>query len=183
MADFDTHIDALVEKEGGWRLIDVPGDRGGRTYGGISQRANPDWSGWRLIDGGAPDREVRQAVRDRYLFNYWAPIMGQKIESAAVAEIMLSCAVLSGPRNAVVLAQTAAGTAIDGIMGPSTLEGINTTPEREFCAVFALARLFRFADIVNADRHRTHDQQLLAREGKGQLKFLLGWINRVKGEL
>lgn len=169
MAEFEVHLPGLVEKEGGWRLIDVEHDRGGRTYAGISERANPEWRGWKLIDNGAGETRLREAVRERYLVSYWTPIMGDRIESDAVAEIMLSCCVLSGPANAVRMAQRAAGVAADGIMGPDTLAAVNAMPAREFCAVYALQRIARFAGIVNRDH--------------SQAKFLRGWINRVVSEV
>ena len=40
-----------IAKEGGYKLINSSkkGDRGGRTYAGISERANPKWEGWKII--------------------------------------------------------------------------------------------------------------------------------------
>lgn len=34
--------------EGGY--ANIPGDKGGETYRGISRKANPNWSGWKYID-------------------------------------------------------------------------------------------------------------------------------------
>ena len=36
MASFDVALEKLLQKEGGW--CNVPGDRGGETYQGISSR-------------------------------------------------------------------------------------------------------------------------------------------------
>ena len=42
MADFNVAFAAVLQLEGGWRLIKHEGDRGGMTWAGISRRANPD---------------------------------------------------------------------------------------------------------------------------------------------
>ena len=105
MADFTKHIDPLVEKEGGYRLIHIPGDNGGRTYAGISERSNQDWEGWALLENGAPIEDMIEAVHSRYRERYWMPIMGDQLASDDVAEMLFSSAVLSGPRRAIRMAQ------------------------------------------------------------------------------
>ena len=169
MADFRDHIEPLVVKEGGYKLVKVPGDRGGRTYAGISERANPEWRGWALIDRGAPPPEIQAAVHERYRERYWSPIRGDGIEHDDVAEVLFSSAVLSGPRTAVKMAQMAVEADPDGIMGPRTLDALNRTGPDLFEARFALMRINRYLTIANRDR--------------SQRKFLRGWLNRVFGEL
>ena len=120
MADFAKHIEPLVTKEGGYKLHHVKGDRGGRTYAGISERSNPDWRGWALIDSGAPPPELHSAVHDRYRERYWTPIRGDDIKDDDVCEVMFSCAVLSGPRRAIKLAQQCVEERADGVIGPRT---------------------------------------------------------------
>lgn len=169
MAEFAKHIEPLVVKEGGYKLHHVKGDRGGRTYAGISERSNPDWRGWALLDSGAPPPELHEAVHERYRERYWTPINGDGIKDDDVCEVMFSCAVLSGPRRAIKLAQQCVEERADGVMGPRTMRAINGMDAELFDARFALARVNRYREICMRNR--------------GQSKFLLGWINRVYGEL
>ena len=133
MARFSEHIGPLIAKEGGYTLTDTAEDRGGKTYAGISERANPDWPGWGIIDAqGIESPGVRDAVHARYRENYWTPIKGDEISSSKVAEVLFSSAVLSGPRTAVRLAQTACGVRADGMMGPVTLKRLNAAARVSF---------------------------------------------------
>ena len=170
MASFKEHIEPLITKEGGYKLINVAGDRGGRTYAGISERANPKWKGWKIIaDQGLASPSLREAVHARYRDRYWTPIKGDGISSSKVAGILFSASVLSGPRTAVRLAQIACGAVADGVMGPDTLQRLNAVAGREFLAYLSLARIARFSNIVEKDR--------------SQDKFFRGWVNRVLREM
>lgn len=60
------------------------------------------------------------------------------------------------------------GATPDGVLGPRTLAAVNATPAEMFKSRYALAKLARYRDIVTRDRT--------------QLKFLLGWINRLLRE-
>ena len=169
MADFVHHIDKLIKKEGGYQLTNDPDDRGGRTYAGISERANPRWEGWRLIDKGADGERLKDLVRKRYRLQYWNAIRGDELGSDELAEAMLSCSVLSGPLTATILAQTAVGAKPDGIFGPMTLGAVNSLDIEIFLPRFVLARIARYAAICNDDR--------------SQKKWLLGWLNRSLAEV
>ena len=167
MSDFAPVFAHILKVEGGMRLINVEGDRGGRTYAGISEGAHPDWPGWIAIEAGrAPTQdEVREFYRERY----WNRITGDDIESAEVAEVLMSSAVLSGVGRAVKMAQMVVDAAVDGSMGPKTMAAINATDPELFEARFALMRINRYRKIANADR--------------SQRRFLRGWMNRVFEEL
>ena len=169
MAKFADHIEPLVKKEGGYRLTDIAGDRGGKTYAGISHRSHPGWEGWRLLDRGAEPTVLHAAVYKLYDSDYWSPIKGDLIEDEDKIELLFSCAVLSGPARAIRLAQQASEVNIDGRMGPKTIKAVNDMDTDLFEARFVLARLNRYREICNRNR--------------SQSKFLLGWLNRVYGEL
>ncbi|MCI1191476.1 hypothetical protein MOJ79_06435 [Calidifontimicrobium sp. SYSU G02091] len=162
MADFAQAYEAMIRREGGYVLHTVPGDRGGQTYAGISRRAHPQWSGWQSIDaGGTPSADE---VRSLYRQQYWRAIFGDLIEHQGVASSIFDFAVNAGVRVAVVLAQTVAGVTPDGVMGPVTLQALNSMRPDDFVARYALAKIARYVAIVKRD--------------KTQAKFLLGWINR-----
>lgn len=166
MADFEPAFTRMIANEGGYKLTDVAGDRGGQTYAGIARKRWPDWEGWNAIDaGGTPATDL---VRGFYRENFWLPIHGDFIEPKAVAESIFDFAVNAGTGVAVKLAQIVVGTQPDGIIGRKTLAALNGIDPAYFKAVYALAKIARYRDIVSKDR--------------SQQKFLLGWINRTLRE-
>jgi lysozyme family protein len=170
MADFLLAFERALLAEGGYRLHQVDGDTGGLTYAGIARAKNPGWPGWAWIDRG--ETPPSQLVRDFYRAGWWAPILGDQIRDQAVAETIYSFATNSSaygaPKTAVRLVQLVVGTTPDGAMGVRTLDAVNAMEPRLFLALYALARIARYRDIVTRDR--------------SQIKFLLGWINRTLQE-
>ncbi|MBU4317053.1 MAG: N-acetylmuramidase [Proteobacteria bacterium] len=165
MANFNQAFEKMIQNEGGYRLHQVPNDRGGMTYTGISRKFHPDWPGWKPLDRGDLDNpEMASMVREFYRAKYWDRISGDGIQNQAIAETLFDFAVNAGYRTAIKLAQIIAGSTPDGIMGPKTLEALNRFPGEDFSLRFALAKIARYAEIVRRD--------------PGQHKFLLGWINR-----
>lgn len=166
MADFLPAFERMIMDEGGYKLHQVQGDRGGLTYAGIARNMNPQWPGWAFIDRG--ETPPSQLVRDFYLAGYWQPLGCDAINEQAVAESLFNFAVnTSAPGRPVVaakLAQVVVGTTPDGVVGPKTLQAINFMDAQLFCALYALAKLSRYRDICMKDRSQT--------------KFLLGWVNR-----
>ena len=169
MADFSAHIDALIRKEGGYKETNISQDRGGRTYAGISFRAHPVWDGWGMLDQSRSPREIEAAVHDLYRREYWDAMRLDEIQLEQAAEQLFGAAVNFGVRAASVLAQQTAEVTPDGIVGPETVAAVNSMDEHLFEARFALAAINRYRTICNRDR--------------SQSKFLLGWLNRVMGEI
>lgn len=166
MADFLQAYEAMIVDEGGYKLHEVEGDRGGLTYAGIARRFNPDWEGWAWIDRG--ETPPSQMVRDWYRASYWVPLRGDEIKDQEIAEALFNFAVNSSaprrPTVAVRLAQAVVGATPDGVLGDKTLAALNQADPRMFEAFYALAKIGRYAAICNNDRSQT--------------KFLLGWVNR-----
>lgn len=167
MADFGPIFDAGIRTEGGYKLTNIRGDRGGQTYAGIARKKNPQWPGWAHIDRGEmpPTAMVRTFYRDEF----WDRIRGDEIADQSIAATIYDFAINAGWRTSAKLAQAVIGVAPDGSIGPVTLAGLNLANAEEFRKSFALAKIQRYADIVNGDR--------------SQEKFLLGWINRTLREL
>ena len=170
MADFLPAFERAILAEGGYQLHQVAGDTGGLTYAGIARAKNPQWPGWAWIDRG--ETPPSQLVRDFYRAGWWEPILGDQICDQEVAYSIYSFATNSSahgaPKTAVRLVQLVVGTTPDGLMGVKTVEAVNAMEPRLFLALYALARIARYRDIVT----RKRDQQ----------KFLLGWINRTLQE-
>ena len=167
MASFESHIDSLIEKEGGYKLINVKHDAGGLTFAGISKRSHPESQVWYFLSEGNQQEAIKE-VRLIYKSEYWDKFNGDAIKNNDVAEQMLSCAVLSGVGTAVKFAQLIVGVKVDGVCGPKTIAAINKFDPELFDARFALLRIFRFNKIARK---------------KTQLGFLRGWINRVFHEV
>lgn len=162
---FETAFQELMLREGGFVLHEVPGDTGGMTYAGISRNNVPDWPGWAIIaKGGIPPTQL---VRDFYWNAYWVPLYCEELQPQ-IAYSIFSFAVNSSapyqPRTAVRLVQLAVGATPDGVMGPKTIAAIKLLDPELFNLRFFLAKITRYAEIVNKNR--------------SQSKFLLGWINR-----
>ena len=162
MADFLPAYEKMIVAEGGYRLTDIPGDRGQQTYAGISRKHHPGWQGWKAVDiGQIPASDL---VRGFYRQNFWEAVRGDSIMRQDIAESLFSFAVNAGQGTAIKLAQIVVGVTPDGAIGPKTLMAINGIDTDYFRAAFALAKITRYRDIVQRDRT--------------QGKFLLGLINR-----
>lgn len=165
MAEFINAYEKMIRNEGGYKLHIVRGDRGGQTYAGISRNHHPQWPGWRHIDNNDLDNlELTQRVREFYRKHFWDRIDGDQINDQSIAHTLFDFAVNAGCRTAVKLAQLVLGATPDGIVGPQTLEKLNQIDGDAFSIRYCLAKVARYAEIVNRDR--------------SQAKFLLGWINR-----
>lgn len=76
-ADFRVTLAHIIEYESYY--ANVPADKGGETYGGISRRFNPNWYGWRHIDAykrkyGPIPRYQRLPELDHWVLDYYLDI-------------------------------------------------------------------------------------------------------------
>ena len=165
MADFKLAFEKMIRNEGGYKLHQISGDNGGQTYAGIARNYHPNWPGWRFVDADdLDDPELTAQVHNFYKNSFWDKIKGSQIERQKVAETLFDFAVNAGYRTAVKLAQLVVDTTPDGIIGSKTLSKLNQVEGNDFNLRYALAKIARYAQIVNQDR--------------SQNKFLLGWLNR-----
>ena len=160
MADFEKAFSRLMAEEG-IGLSDVPGDRGGLTFAGITRKNHPKWEGWRWIDSG--ETPPTQLVRDFYHQYYWMPVHGDKIQSQPVAEALFSQFVNMGS-TAIKLMQACVNVIQDGKIGPKTLAAINRYPEAYLLLMYSHVNIRRYHAIGMKD--------------KTQRKFWPGWIAR-----
>lgn len=162
MADFIPAYESMIRNEGGYKLHNVAGDRGGLTYAGIARNRWPKWAGWKFLDSGSnPPTEL---VRDFYRINFWSAVRGDDIADQRIARSLFDFAVNAGSVTAIKLAQIVAGTTPDGKLGPKTLAALNAMDGEKFVLAYALAKVARYRDIVTKDR--------------SQMKFIIGWLNR-----
>ena len=126
---FDEAFGILLGHEGGY--VNNPADLGGETRWGISKRSYP-----------AEDiPNITQArAAEIYRRDFWGPAGCDAIPDALKLD-MFDCAVSSSVPEAIKLLQRAAGETPDGILGPLTLQAIQSVPTMRLCARFNGARL------------------------------------------
>ena len=143
MAKFAFAQAHVIEREGGYKLVDVEDDRGGRDVRRhLSACQWPDWAGWSIIDSDtvrmltdALNRLSRSVLRR----NGTGPTSkATTIDDQDAGDALYSCAVLARARTSVRLVQSALGATVDGIMGKRTLRRINGMGATLLLPVFTL---------------------------------------------
>ena len=155
LTQFDDIIEVVLHHEGGY--VNDPKDPGGETNFGIAKRSHPDVDIKNL---------TKDEAKDIYYEDYWCankvPHMPDDLK-----HIYFDMCVNQGKGTAVKVLQRAtnakgADLAVDGGMGPKTLQAINTykpSDHRVRCY-----RLKHYYDLVN----RKPEQE----------RFLFGWFRR-----
>lgn len=127
--NFEQAFEKLVGHEGGY--VNHPADPGGETNFGISKRAYPGED----IAGMTLDRAKTIYKRD-----YWGPAACDSVPDGAKFDLF-DMAVNSGVRPAIKTVQRAAGQTPDGVIGPLTLQALQSMPATRFVARFNGERL------------------------------------------
>lgn len=127
--DFNASFAALIGHEGGytWHAADP----GGETKYGISKRAYPSED----IKGMTLDR-----ARVLYLHDYWAPA-GCDVVPDGIKFDLFDMAVNAGVKAAVKCLQRASGETDDGVLGPRTIQAVQSMPAPRLSARFNGYRL------------------------------------------
>lgn len=132
---FDEAFQRLIGHEGG--LVDHPSDPGGLTKYGITQRSYPG-------------EDIRGMTLERakalYLRDYWAPA-GCDAVPEDVRFDLFDMAVNAGVQKAIRTLQRAVGEFEDGILGPRTLQAVQSMPAARLVARFAGHRLEHMAGL------------------------------------
>ncbi len=126
---FDEAFTRLIGHEGGY--VNDPRDPGGETKYGISRRSYPgeDIAGMTL--------ERAKAI---YLRDFWGPAGCDAVPDGVKFDLF-DAAVNSGVKTAAKLLQRAVGETEDGIIGPRTLQAVQSMPAPRLVARFNGARL------------------------------------------
>jgi lysozyme family protein len=134
MADFLTSFEITMKSEGGYN----PGTGERETYKGIDRGANPNWSGWAIIDSLKPksvhdmnealslNANLQSQIQSFYKFNYWDVLQLDKVNDQQIANNLADCSINQGSGIAAKFMQIACGVTVDGIIGPQTIGAINS---------------------------------------------------------
>ena len=166
MADVSKLLPIILQWEGGF--VNDPLDRGGATNMGVTLQT------WRSCgydldgDGDIDKDDVKileksdvQIVLKKYYWNRWK---ADQIENQSVANILVDWVWASGawgikiPQRLLELKQ-------DGVVGPKTLEKVNSYNQEELFNLIKQARLDFVDGIVSRD--------------PSQKRFEKGWKNRI----
>lgn len=135
--NFNQAFEVLIGHEGG--LIDHPSDPGGLTNFGISKRSYPGED----IKGMTLARAKELHRRD-----FWGPAGCDALPDALRFQVF-DAAVNSGVRAAVRMLQACVGETEDGILGPRTLQAVQSMPTPRLAARFNGRRLAFMTTLSN----------------------------------
>lgn len=108
-------IDLLIQREGGSKVSNLPGDTGGITKYGISSKNHPEVDVIALTYEKAREIYEREYLRESNIYKLDQPLQEQ----------MLDFAVHSGVDTAIKKLQTLLNVTPDGVIGPTTLSKCN----------------------------------------------------------
>lgn len=151
--NFDQCFERLLGHEGGY--VNHPSDPGGETNWGITKRSFPGED----IRGMTIERAKTIYHRD-----FWGPA-GCDVVPEGLRYALFDFAVNSGVGVAVLTLQKVLGERQDGLLGPKTLQAIQSMPVTRLCSRFYGARLQFMTKLVTWDQ------------------FGKGWARRIATEL
>ena len=132
---YDEAFERLIGHEGG--LVDHPDDPGGLTKYGISQRSYPGED----IRGMTLDR-----AKEIYRRDFWGPAGCDTVPPGLKFDLF-DMSVNAGVRRAVQTLQRAVGETPDGILGPRTLQAVQSMDPERLVARFNGWRLDHLNDL------------------------------------
>ncbi len=149
MTLFQQAFKIIIGEEGG--LSTNPADPGNWT-GGVCGRGTCRGTKYGIAASSHPDLDIPNLTLSQaqaiYRDNYWAPVQADQLP-APLALLVFDAAVNCGVSRSVTWLQTAAGTAIDGQLGPQTLAAIQARSGdgAALCAEFQAQRLTWMANL------------------------------------
>ncbi|BBV67828.1 Mu phage endolysin Lys [Klebsiella sp. STW0522-44] len=157
----------VLSKEGGY--VNDPTDRGGETKYGIADKRDGVADGLTDVNGdGKPDTRIKDLTIEQagqiYYRDYWYPAYCEKWPDG-ITLFMFDSAVQHGVKKSIQLLQAAVGVTDDGIVGPKTINAVNSADTEWLLNRCFLRRSRYYADIIKSNT--------------SQGKYLNGWFNRL----
>lgn len=185
MASFATYFPKLIKHEGGF--VAHPNDPGGATNRGITIA---NWKAYgRDVDGdGDIDvNDLRFSTIDDakkfYKKHFWDKMQADKIDSQQVAETFIDHGVNAGVSRSVRMMQYLVKVPIDGLIGPKTINAINSFNPTTLLQRFNAMRGAYYSYRGNAkSRDTSYDnffRTLGVTPSSRASVFLKGWMNRL----
>lgn len=175
---FSDYLPLLRKVEGGY--ANLPADRGGETYAGITKKNFPTWAGWPIVNAARPKQndiianpKLDKLVADFYLKNFWNKLQCDKF-TKYVGMNLCDFAVGSGIVTAGIafqkvinsLMETGQTTLVtDGKIGPLTIAAANKLNQKKLNDSLLAYRAEFYKKIVS--------------NNPSQNVFLAGWISRL----
>lgn len=165
MANVEKLAPLILKWEGGF--VNDPDDLGGATNRGVTlatymqycrKKGYPVPTVERLKN--LSEHEWTEILKTMY----WDRWKADQIESQSVANILVDWVWASGAHG-IKIPQRLLGVTVDGIVGPKTLEAVNSRNPRE---LFDMIKIARFDFIEEICRKRPANN-----------KFKRGWLNRI----
>jgi lysozyme family protein len=147
-------IDGVIKREGG--LANDPLDKGGATFEGISQKANPE--AWK--NGPPTDAQVRAIYEAKYI--KWPGF--DKITDPQLQVQLIDFGINSGVQIAIQKLQEILGVKVDGQLGPMTLAALTTKDPKSINNQLVIARIKLIGRIVS--------------KNPTQVRFVNSWLDR-----
>ncbi len=164
MSNASEAIRKVILAEGGSKFTNDPDDSGGPTKYGITLATLSEYRGYKCSIDDVKNMSEAEAIAI-YKKNYWDKLKGDLLPYS-ISYTMFNYGVNRGIGNAVKLAQEVLGLAVDGVLGPNTLNAIKGTNLNTFISKY-------LAGAQEAYR------ELASRREKDK-KYLKGWLNRVQ---
>ena len=149
-------ITAILKAEGGDKVTNNSLDSAGKTQFGVSQKWNPE--AWE--DGKVTEAEARDIYYRTYV--QWPKF--DLITDPNLQAQLVDYGVNSGPYIAIQKLQSILGTDTDGVIGPRTLELLETADMKMLNNQLVAARIRMIAKIV--------------KKSPSQAVFIVGWCER-----
>ncbi len=159
--NFDVAFNYAIPHEGGY--VDHEDDRGGATKYGITIGTLERWRRQPVTKDDVKDLELDEA-KMIYKTMYFDPLRLGEVNNGISAAILFDQAINRGPTTVAREVQFLIGVKADGILGPITLDTLNSVDQHEFQIEFFKLCQLAYIEIV--------------RKNPSQLVFIRGWINR-----
>lgn len=138
-------FDQLIEHEGGFTSDErdpgnkMPDGRPGSTNLGVTQNVWEEYVGHEVTHEDMK-RLTKSDVEPLYKKQYWDTVRGDDLPYG-VDYMVFDMGVNSGPGRAVRTLQKAVGATPDGVIGPKTLQAIQSADPHDLIESFSQARL------------------------------------------
>ena len=156
MADINKFFPKVMKWEGGY--VNDPADSGGRTKYGVTEKT------WIAFGGKKDIKDITEQDAMAVMKSlFWDKCKGDLIENQSLAELVVDWFWGSG-YSGIKAMQRALNLNPDGVIGPATLEKLNSNPELNH-AIIKRSRI----DFIN----------YICEKMPQNMKFKKGWLNRI----